>query len=482
MKIGRNDPCRCGSGKKYKRCCLNKGMASQEFGWAKINKSRSELVRIMLKFAVKKYGEDSVLEAWDEFNCWDENAPEFDPESYQNQIFMPWYLYNWAPDAEETTVLDEKLHDVSIGQALLDWKQNKLSSLQIEYVERCLESPFSFFEIIQCRKGEGYQLKDLITLEEYNVIEKMGSESTEKSDLLFGKLVTIEGITMLEACSPFSIPPSMKLPILELRKLIKTAHPTIEKSTLKKYDFEFLDLYHFFHDSILNPEAPKICNTDGDDMIPQKLIYQVESLDDVFEKIHHLDIVSTREELFKEAILESDGKLKELNLSWYKKGNKKHKSWDNTVLGHIELKESKMIISVNSNERTEKIKKLMHKLLGTKAIYKNSVIEDLTSVIEGKVGSSQQNLIEQEDLMNDPEVQEKIKEMMRSHWSNWVNEEVPALDGKTPKQASRSKDGRELLDGLLTDFERSTITRPQPGVDLETFRKIREDLGILKED
>lgn len=24
MKIGRNDPCPCGSGKKYKHCCLNK--------------------------------------------------------------------------------------------------------------------------------------------------------------------------------------------------------------------------------------------------------------------------------------------------------------------------------------------------------------------------------------------------------------------------------------------------------------------------
>lgn len=24
QKIGRNDPCPCGSGKKYKQCCLNK--------------------------------------------------------------------------------------------------------------------------------------------------------------------------------------------------------------------------------------------------------------------------------------------------------------------------------------------------------------------------------------------------------------------------------------------------------------------------
>ena len=28
MKIGRNDPCPCGSGKKYKKCCLSKDEAA----------------------------------------------------------------------------------------------------------------------------------------------------------------------------------------------------------------------------------------------------------------------------------------------------------------------------------------------------------------------------------------------------------------------------------------------------------------------
>jgi hypothetical protein len=28
MKIGRNDPCPCGSGKKYKNCCLTKKSAT----------------------------------------------------------------------------------------------------------------------------------------------------------------------------------------------------------------------------------------------------------------------------------------------------------------------------------------------------------------------------------------------------------------------------------------------------------------------
>jgi SEC-C motif-containing protein len=28
MKLGRNDPCHCGSGKKYKQCCLTKDEAA----------------------------------------------------------------------------------------------------------------------------------------------------------------------------------------------------------------------------------------------------------------------------------------------------------------------------------------------------------------------------------------------------------------------------------------------------------------------
>ena len=30
MKIGRNDPCPCGSGKKYKHCCLNRPVPARQ--------------------------------------------------------------------------------------------------------------------------------------------------------------------------------------------------------------------------------------------------------------------------------------------------------------------------------------------------------------------------------------------------------------------------------------------------------------------
>jgi hypothetical protein len=34
-KLGRNDPCRCGSGKKYKTCCLDKDEAAERAARAK---------------------------------------------------------------------------------------------------------------------------------------------------------------------------------------------------------------------------------------------------------------------------------------------------------------------------------------------------------------------------------------------------------------------------------------------------------------
>ncbi|PYT73444.1 MAG: hypothetical protein DMG41_28675 [Acidobacteria bacterium] len=53
-KIGRNDPCPCGSGKKYKRCCLEQQCATHSF-WARQRDASDQLTRDMLRFAERKF-------------------------------------------------------------------------------------------------------------------------------------------------------------------------------------------------------------------------------------------------------------------------------------------------------------------------------------------------------------------------------------------------------------------------------------------
>src|SRR5438046_8209467 len=64
-KIGRNDPCPCGSGKKYKRCCLEQQCASDSF-WARQRNASDQLTRDMLRFAERKFG-DQIQVAWEDF-------------------------------------------------------------------------------------------------------------------------------------------------------------------------------------------------------------------------------------------------------------------------------------------------------------------------------------------------------------------------------------------------------------------------------
>ena len=88
-KTGRNDPCPCGSGKKYKQCCLKDAVTSEESPWSQQRDASGWLVQQMLNFARQRFAND-LLAAWLDFNQDDSPVPiEEDPE--EGQIFVPYY-------------------------------------------------------------------------------------------------------------------------------------------------------------------------------------------------------------------------------------------------------------------------------------------------------------------------------------------------------------------------------------------------------
>jgi len=73
-KPGCNDPCPCGSGKKYKKCCLRLQHSTQigNLTRQKMRRTEGELIPKLIEHAVRFYGPESVTEAWLEFNLGDE--------------------------------------------------------------------------------------------------------------------------------------------------------------------------------------------------------------------------------------------------------------------------------------------------------------------------------------------------------------------------------------------------------------------------
>ena len=480
MKTGRNDPCPCGSGKKYKKCCLIKEQPKvEDLFWHRLHSARNGLISKILKFANQTYGDVAVHEAWDEFHLF--KGSSFDPESHQMQIFMPWFFYFWTPYPEETKVKETAPFHSSPAAEFLGKKGKYLDVLERDYVEACLKSPFSFFEVIECDPGKGYKLKDLFTKKFFDVVEKSGSKNARVGDMLFAQPVTVEGLTTLEACSPILIPPIHKCRIIDLRKHIQTQHNPILPEDLFYYDIELIELYHHFHDVLLNPKMPQLCNTDGDSLVPHKLIYEIDSPKDVFHALKDLNFAETEDSLLKNAKFDKAGNFSEIEFSWLKKGNKKHKTWNNTILGHINIDKTNLLVDVNSEKRAKKFQSELKKRIKEGIRYKTTVIESIKAAID----KSQQEpkkpsrtSKEQEDLMNHPELKAHLEKMMEDHWKNWVNEKIPVLNNMTPVEASRTEDGREMLDALLTQFERDSLDNPQPGTNQETFKKIRQQLGL----
>jgi Protein of unknown function (DUF2384) len=80
-----------------------------------------------------------------------------------------------------------------------------------------------------------------------------------------------------------------------------------------------------------------------------------------------------------------------------------------------------------------------------------------------------------EALRSDPEARSRIQEMIQKQVEDWIHQKIPVLGGRTPLQAVRDPDGREIVESLLWDWERHTHEGVcQPGIrpDFNAVRKL----------
>lgn len=80
-------------------------------------------------------------------------------------------------------------------------------------------------------------------------------------------------------------------------------------------------------------------------------------------------------------------------------------------------------------------------------------------------------------LAESPKVRVKISEMMEAHWERWVDERLPILGDRTQMEAVKDADGREIVESLIKQGERSARS-PGMHTDERVFRRLRERLGL----
>jgi hypothetical protein len=252
-------------------------------------------------------------------------------------------------------------------------------------------------------------------------------------------------------------------------------------STDDLLDFEedFRELYLKIVDRMNAP--PVLQNTDGDPLEMHTMKFELRVTPaDAFDLLAPL-LAGVRE---KEDVLaeNEDGASDEpgtISFAWYKKGNKKMKSWDNTILGHLKLSPGLLVADVNSRRRAEKLRREIENRLRLGVVHKETSVqtsEDLLKKVR-RLPPERRQEDEHSKLMKDPAARAALRDFLQKETDAWIHKKVPTLGGRTPLQAVKDPDLREIVESLLLDFERHAATSYPPGAAPDSS-EIRKRLGV----
>jgi hypothetical protein len=523
MNVGRNDPCPCGSGKKYKRCCLAASapaeIESTDLTFRRVRRMVEGLQSTMVRFIEDVYGSEAAHEAWDEFTLWDA-SPEAFLESPHPQLFLAWFFHRWHPDPEDTLIEDTSVHGVSPTQLFLQRKGQRLDPLLRRYLQACVEAPFTFYDILHAESGQLMRLRDIFTGTESHVLGGNGVSTTDAGNILFAQLVPIDGVVVIEASSPYAFRPVNKIPLIELRQHITRdtgSSPT--HSALIEWDMALREQYLRMLDELMNPARPVIYNVDGEKVHPYRVTFGIDSAQVAFDALNDLCGKRSEQELLREAQRGPDGELRFVQLDWTRPSSSNDSNWDTIFLASIEIFPDSIVAEVNSAERAEKLKQVITERLGEHARYESTestLLEDDEEdgndeygfegedLLDDEYGEEDEDLLDAEDegapkvqldsediaglkeILDDerrscvPQMAKltaKLNEIMTSYYDNWVSEQLPALGGRTPQEMVNDPDGREMVEALILDIEIAGRDM-EPPLDASIPRRMRERLGL----
>jgi hypothetical protein len=450
---GRNDPCPCGSGLKYKRCCL-KAAEATDFVWRQLRSAEGRLVPELFNLAMEDYGVPFLGAGLDEFFVWNGVPENYEESEEFATFFVPWFVFDFVADPHDPDA-PPKAPDEAIAAVYRRRHGDRLSSVELAFLDAACASPWSFYAITKTIPGQQLTLHDVLTGTDVVVRERSASQTASPGGLLFARVITVGDMSIVSGSAPLLIPPSWHNSIIDCRVRLARKRVKLTREDVLNFDLELRELYFYIEDLVYNPPLPEMQNTDGDPIVITTLKFRLRcSPGSAFERLMPLAHDFDSELVLSDASFDETGTLVAVSIPWSKKGNRLHKEWENTVLGRLEIVGDRLEANVNSARRAKKVRREIEKRLGPDVEFEDAVAGSIETLLEEQSGQRIDPLEDaaQERLQQHPEVQAFMQKEAARHWEAWFDEKIPALGNRTPRQAARTEEGRERLEALLADY------------------------------
>ncbi|MBI3291399.1 MAG: SEC-C domain-containing protein [Elusimicrobia bacterium] len=487
--IGRNDPCPCGSGRKYKRCCLPKEEADRQ---AEARDSRmgspdepdGKLRRRIMRFLEEKLPDrdDHLREAT---SVWlgrsrDDPGPSFNQEWEDSEFiaFMDYVVHDFIARGYDTPALE------------LFYRQegSTLPKQERTLLECWRENHVGFYEVQDVRKEEGTVVKDLLLGEKFFVSDVSSSRQLEQWDIFAGRVLKEPDRHVISGTA-LRIPRSQRIAVLEeVQSRWHKAARTRNHATFRAF---MKDSWPEVRRFILEQgnRLPDIRTGTGEPMLISRAWYEVLDHPEVKKRIGAMPGI-------EHMGLHEDPQMKGERYDWVtsdpaafvlpgEEGVSFQSTWygpdqkaRGLVLGNITLFERELEVQCMSRERLERLTAMLEERMGAAVRRKGTLFQEMEKALEQFRRAGKQD--EETRSGIPPEIERRLlKKYFTDYYTRWVDMPIPALDNLTPRQAARNPAYRTRLEDLLKDFEQTERNPAGPPITgFSQVRLIRRLLGL----
>lgn len=519
LKTGRNEPCPCGSGKKFKKCCLPELEQGQR-GLSLVREGQepeptsdfTNLCDKLMEFSQRPPIDTEAWLAQGEFDFCaaglGRGAPETrEEELLEEEIFYDWFFFGRPLEFSGKTVVRE------FAQS----QGKKLSPSMSRVLDAMLASRFSIYEVEEVVPEQGLRMRDVFRGDVLEVREREATRSLVRWDLVGVRIGCFDDHNELFSHA-FTIP---RMLWKQVEKYAKRKSSELKRTGAVSGLPDWLELksYQLFHYALQLIErqpAPVVVTAEGDLFCPCSAVFTVKDSAEVIAAFEGYGYIGELTEAGT-----GRRRLGSRQFAWYMSpdlerdlragehigdssmfppvevGTEGMLSFDQVSVeagpdgmelgprvrqfGTLKLSGSRLTLEAFSRERLEKGKAELKQIMGDLLVHRADAIQDQNAILEEAFmkGKRGEPLPSRHSTSPIPEEQLRaLEEKLNQRYAEeWLDRPVPALGGKTPRQAARTKSGRKKVDALLKGFENSAARAggDKPAIDFEVMRR---ELGV----
>jgi tetratricopeptide (TPR) repeat protein len=468
-KVGRNDPCPCGSGKKYKKCCLSKAEGAPEA-------RRTESPDQRLRQRLMDYVETSLPHAETHRAMGEFFGEQFDPDRKRLALDSRGVEADWP------SFLEWLIHDFRLSTGcpviarFLTERGHTLPRDERAILEEWQDAAIGLHEVLDLEPGRNLTLRDVFTGETCTVREVRGSLSVARWDLLGARMILVRGEPFLCGTITLFHPKDREGLVRHVTERYQghcRDHPSA--SWREFFRAESLILRRYAERLTREARPPKVHTPEGHPVMLGRLRYEVRD----FRRL--LKAVAAAPDF--EETTAPDGPADVRHFAWVRTGpaeryvkavplpseglslTSQRMDADGKVgasgLATLSIEGDELTVETMSAERLVWAKARLTELVGEAIRLRADVVENpmekLHSMPEGR--RAQEASVE-----IPPDVRTRlVGQMLHRHFTAWLDQQVPALDGRTPRQASCDVLLRPKVIQLLREIENIQDRERQQG-------------------